>query len=50
MSAFATPITPVPIPDNISLTELVDKYFTAYNSARLREICQLLSQRVFQHR
>lgn len=38
MSAFATPITPVPIPDNISLTELVDKYFTAYNSARLREI------------
>lgn len=48
MSAFATPITPVPIPDNISLTELVDKYFTAYNSARLREICQLLSQRVFQ--
>ncbi|WP_299041264.1 deoxyhypusine synthase [uncultured Thermosynechococcus sp.] len=48
MSAFATPITPAPIPDNISLTELIDKYFTAYNSARLREICQLLSQRVFQ--
>ncbi|AHB89359.1 deoxyhypusine synthase-like protein [Thermosynechococcus sp. NK55a] len=48
MSAFATPITPAPIPDNITLTELIDKYFTAYNSARLREICQLLSQRVFQ--
>ncbi|URR35222.1 deoxyhypusine synthase [Thermosynechococcus sp. HN-54] len=48
MSAFATPITPAPIPENISLTELIDKYFTAYNSARLREICQLLSQRVFQ--
>lgn len=33
---------------NLSLTDVVDRYFTAYNSARLREICQLLSQRVFQ--
>ncbi|WP_448514164.1 homospermidine biosynthesis protein [Parathermosynechococcus lividus] len=48
MSAFATPITPAPIPDNISLTDLIDNYFTAYNSGRLRELCHLLAQRVLQ--
>ncbi|MCG9886093.1 MAG: deoxyhypusine synthase [Cyanobacteria bacterium] len=41
-------IDPTPISGHLKVTDLVDRYFTAYNSARLREICQLLSQRVFQ--
>ena len=32
----------------ISVVDLIDNYFTAYNSARLREICQLLSKDVLQ--
>jgi deoxyhypusine synthase len=32
--------------NNISVVDLIDNYFTAYNSARLREICQLLSKEV----
>ncbi len=34
------------MPGEISLVDLIDGYFTAYNSARLREICQLLSREV----
>lgn len=30
----------------ISVVDLIDNYFTAYNSARLREICHLLSREV----
>ncbi|MCC5635485.1 deoxyhypusine synthase [Nostoc sp. CHAB 5844] len=41
-------IAPTPIPSNIGLVDLINNYFTAYNSARLREVCQLLSQDVFQ--
>ncbi|MEB3182452.1 MAG: deoxyhypusine synthase [Nostocaceae cyanobacterium] len=41
-------IAPVPMPNNIGVVDLIDNYFTAYNSARLREICQLLTQDVFQ--
>ncbi|MFB2894080.1 deoxyhypusine synthase [Aerosakkonemataceae cyanobacterium BLCC-F50] len=41
-------ITPAPIPKDISVVDLIDNYFTAYNSARLREICQLLSREVLQ--
>ena len=41
-------ISPVPITAEISVVDLIDNYFTAYNSARLREICQLLSREVFQ--
>jgi deoxyhypusine synthase len=41
-------IQPVPIPQQIGVVELVDAYFTAYNSGRLREICQLLARRVLQ--
>lgn len=41
-------ISPVPITAEISVVDLIDNYFTAYNSARLREICQLLSQDVIQ--
>lgn len=39
-------INPVPMPMEISVVDLIDNYFTAYNSARLREICQLLSREV----
>ena len=39
-------IAPTPITANISIADLIDGYFTAYNSARLREICQLLSLEV----
>jgi deoxyhypusine synthase len=39
-------ISPTPMSTNISVVDLIDNYFTAYNSARLREICQLLSKEV----
>ena len=39
-------IAPVPLSNDISVVDLIDNYFTAYNSARLREICQLLSREV----
>jgi deoxyhypusine synthase len=41
-------IAPIPITSDISLVALIDGYFTAYNSARLREVCQLLHQSVLQ--
>jgi len=41
-------ISPVPMQAEISVVDLIDNYFTAYNSARLREICQLLSRDVLQ--
>ncbi len=39
-------IAPAPMPSEISVVDLIDGYFTAYNSARLREICHLLSREV----
>jgi deoxyhypusine synthase len=36
------------MPADISVVDLIDGYFTAYNSARLREICHLLSREVMQ--
>jgi len=39
-------IAPTPMQSEISVVDLIDNYFTAYNSARLREICQLLSRDV----
>ncbi|NJO42668.1 MAG: deoxyhypusine synthase [Cyanobacteria bacterium CRU_2_1] len=39
-------IAPSPMPAEISVVDLIDGYFTAYNSARLREICHLLSRDV----
>jgi deoxyhypusine synthase len=36
------------MPASISVVDLIDGYFTAYNSARLREICHLLSREVMQ--
>jgi deoxyhypusine synthase len=41
-------IAPTPMSQEISVVDLIDNYFTAYNSARLREICQLLSRKVLQ--
>ena len=41
-------IAPAPISPCLDVTALVDGYFTAYNSARLREICHLLSREVMQ--
>jgi deoxyhypusine synthase len=41
-------INPAPISASLSLVELIDGYFTAYNSARLREACHLLSQSILQ--
>ncbi|PSM47241.1 deoxyhypusine synthase [Chroococcidiopsis sp. CCALA 051] len=40
-------IDPAPMTVDVSVVDLIDNYFTAYNSARLREICQLLSREVF---
>jgi deoxyhypusine synthase len=39
-------IAPIPMSIDIGVVDLIDNYFTAYNSARLREICQLLSREV----
>lgn len=47
-TAYSRKITPTPIPVNLSVVDLVDRYFPAYNSARLREICHLLTQKVMQ--
>ncbi|WP_421658580.1 homospermidine biosynthesis protein [Leptothermofonsia sp. ETS-13] len=41
-------IAPSPMPAEIGVVDLIDGYFTAYNSARLREICHLLSREVMQ--
>ncbi len=41
-------ISPTPMQPQIGVVDLIDNYFTAYNSARLREICQLLSKQVLQ--
>jgi deoxyhypusine synthase len=39
-------IDPRPIDQHISLTDLVDQTFLAYNAARLREACQLFTRRM----
>jgi deoxyhypusine synthase len=39
-------IDPRPIDKRISVTELVDRTFLAYNAARLREACQLFTRRM----
>ena len=40
------PIAPQAINDHIKLDEIVDKTFLAYNAGRLREACQLFSQKM----
>ena len=39
-------IAPRSIKKNINIVDLVDDHFEAYNSARLREACQLLAQKM----
>ncbi len=39
-------IDPKPIDESITITELVDRTFLAYNAARLREACQLFARRM----
>jgi deoxyhypusine synthase len=39
-------IDPRPIDGSLSLTELVDRTFLAYNAGRLREACQLFARRM----
>jgi len=46
MSLLSQKIASAPMPANINVVDLIDNYFTAYNSARLREICHLLSREV----
>ncbi len=41
-------IDPRPIDAAVSITELVDRTFLAYNAARLRELCQLFTRRLLQ--
>ncbi|MBW4464451.1 MAG: deoxyhypusine synthase [Pegethrix bostrychoides GSE-TBD4-15B] len=48
MSLLSHKIASAPMPADINLVDLIDNYFTAYNSARLREICHLLSREVMQ--
>lgn len=35
-----------PIVGGLGVAELIEKYFTAFNGARLREVCHLLKQRI----
>jgi deoxyhypusine synthase len=47
ISGLAGPaIAPPPLTSGISIVDLVDKHFTAYNAARLREACQLWARRL----
>lgn len=39
-------IVPKPIPKNVSVTQLVDEYFQAYNAGRLREACHLFANKM----
>jgi deoxyhypusine synthase len=48
MSLRSHKIASAPMTANVNVVELIDNYFTAYNSARLREICHLLSREVMQ--
>ena len=41
-------IDPAPITSNTSLPDLVDESFLAYNAARLREACQLFTQKMLE--
>lgn len=47
MSIKGRKITPTPMSRDIGVVDLINNYFTAYNSARLREACQLLSTEIF---
>ncbi|MDZ7268330.1 MAG: deoxyhypusine synthase [candidate division KSB1 bacterium] len=41
-------ISPTPIRPNVTVSELVEQTFFAYNSARLREACRLLTEKMLE--
>src|ERR687894_126208 len=41
-------IDPAPIEKNVAVADLVDEAFLAYNAARLREACQLFTQKMLE--
>lgn len=41
-------ITPTPIRAGLTVQQLVDGYFTAYNGARLREACKVFTEKILQ--
>ncbi|RMF83938.1 MAG: deoxyhypusine synthase, partial [Nitrospinota bacterium] len=41
-------IEPVPMQGDVSIVELIEQYFRAYNAARLREACQLFVEKMLQ--
>src|SRR4028119_1165714 len=41
-------IDPTPIDANITLADLIDESFMAYNAARLREACQLFTSKMLE--
>src|SRR3954465_14042662 len=41
-------IDPAPIEKNIAVADLIDETFLAYNAARLREACQLFTQKMLE--
>ena len=41
-------IVPAPIPPDARVTEIVDKYFHAYNAGRLREACSLFTTKMLE--
>ena len=45
MKHKGSPILTTPAKKNMTVVELVENYFNAYNSARLNEICQLLAKK-----
>jgi len=46
--AYGFKLDPDPVLPGLSVTDLVDRYFLAYNGARLREACQLIARKVLQ--
>jgi deoxyhypusine synthase len=43
---YGRKLDPQPLKTGVSVRELVDNHFFAYNSARLREACQLMAKRI----
>lgn len=43
---YGRKLDPQPIAPGLSVRDLVDNHFFAYNAARLREVCQLLARKV----
>jgi len=50
MKIKGPPIVPRPLSGRVSLTRLVDEFMPAYNGARLREACQLLTGKILKPR